>query len=201
MAKVIQFFRGSTAAHSTFVGAKGEITVDTDKNVLVAHDGVKAGGYPSINETSFNLQLDKKIDKNLDIVAATGTKITYDANGLVTAGTTLVAEDIPELDANKITTGVIDYARLPAALKSPVSAQLARLDIEEMLYTSGNLTTIRYSGDIVGEYKREELSYVDGNLSVIKHFLNTADLDIESATTELIYDIDNNLISTTYTEV
>ena len=201
MAKVIQFFRGSTAAHSTFVGAKGEITVDTDKNVLVAHDGVKAGGYPSINETSFNLQLDKKIDKNLDIVAATGTKITYDANGLVTAGTTLVAEDIPELDANKITTGVIDYARLPAALKSPISAQLARLDIEEMLYTSGDLTTIRYAGDVVGDYKREELRYENGNLVEVKHFLNKADLVTESATTELIYDIDNNLISTTYTEV
>ena len=39
------------------------------------------------------------------VVAGTATKVTYDANGLITAGTTLSASDIPALDASKITTG------------------------------------------------------------------------------------------------
>ena len=47
MAKRIQFRRGTTAQTSTFVGAPGEITVDTDKNVVVVHDGFKPGGYPA----------------------------------------------------------------------------------------------------------------------------------------------------------
>lgn len=47
MARRIQFRRGTTAQHSTFVGAPGEITVDTDKNVIVVHDGVTPGGFPA----------------------------------------------------------------------------------------------------------------------------------------------------------
>jgi hypothetical protein len=47
MAKRIQFRRGTTAQHAAFVGAPGEITVDTDKNVIVVHNGVKPGGFPA----------------------------------------------------------------------------------------------------------------------------------------------------------
>jgi hypothetical protein len=38
--------RGTTAEHSTFTGLLGEVTVDTDKDTIVVHDGVTAGGYP-----------------------------------------------------------------------------------------------------------------------------------------------------------
>lgn len=48
MARQIQFRRGTTAEHSTFTGALGEVTVDTDKDVVVVHDGVTAGGVPMI---------------------------------------------------------------------------------------------------------------------------------------------------------
>ena len=46
MAKQVQFRRGSTVQHSTFTGALGEITVDTDKDVPVIHDGATVGGFP-----------------------------------------------------------------------------------------------------------------------------------------------------------
>ena len=51
MAFAIQLRRGTTAQHSTFTGLVGEITVDTDKDTLVVHDGVKAGGYPLAKST------------------------------------------------------------------------------------------------------------------------------------------------------
>jgi len=38
--------RGTTLQHSTFAGAEAEITIDTDKNTVVVHDGSTAGGYP-----------------------------------------------------------------------------------------------------------------------------------------------------------
>src|SRR5690606_27323465 len=38
--------RGTTAQHATFTGGIAEITVDTDKNTLVVHDGATAGGFP-----------------------------------------------------------------------------------------------------------------------------------------------------------
>ena len=48
MARQIQFRRGTTAEHSTFTGAVGEVTVDTDKDVVVVHDGATAGGVPMV---------------------------------------------------------------------------------------------------------------------------------------------------------
>jgi hypothetical protein len=46
MSYEIQRRRGTTAQHSSFTGLAAEITVDTDKNVVVVHDGSTAGGYP-----------------------------------------------------------------------------------------------------------------------------------------------------------
>lgn len=42
----VQFRRGTTAQNNAFTGAVGEITVDTDKDVVVVHDGSTAGGFP-----------------------------------------------------------------------------------------------------------------------------------------------------------
>jgi len=51
MAFAIQLRRGTTAQHSAFTGLVGEITVDTDKDTIVVHDGVTAGGYPLAKTT------------------------------------------------------------------------------------------------------------------------------------------------------
>jgi hypothetical protein len=42
----MQLRRGTTAQHSAFTGLVGEITVDTDKDTIVVHDGSTAGGFP-----------------------------------------------------------------------------------------------------------------------------------------------------------
>jgi hypothetical protein len=57
MSTQIQRRRGTTAQHSTFTGAVGEVTVDTDKEVLVVHDGAQAGGYPQMRENGSNSAL------------------------------------------------------------------------------------------------------------------------------------------------
>jgi len=88
MARQLQFRRGTTAQHAVFTGAVGEITIDTDKDVPVIHDGTTAGGFPSIKESVVISALATKVDKNVDIVGGTGTKVTYDSKGLVTSSTT-----------------------------------------------------------------------------------------------------------------
>lgn len=51
---------------------------------------------PLISEVSgLQTALDSKVDENAAITAGTATKITYDAKGLVTAGTTLSSGDLP----------------------------------------------------------------------------------------------------------
>ena len=47
MAKRIQFRRGTTAEHAVFVGAPGELTIDTIKKTVVVHDGITPGGFPA----------------------------------------------------------------------------------------------------------------------------------------------------------
>jgi len=52
MPTTLQFRRGTTAQNNAFTGSAGEISYDTDKNVLVAHDGTTAGGEPMVGEAS-----------------------------------------------------------------------------------------------------------------------------------------------------
>ena len=43
----LQFRRGTTAQTASFTGASAEVTVDTTQNILVVHDGVTPGGWPT----------------------------------------------------------------------------------------------------------------------------------------------------------
>ena len=83
MAKRLQHRGGTTSQHSTFTGAVREVTVDTDKNTLVVHDGATAGGHPLATTTNFT---STGIDDN-----ATSTALTINSannatfSGIVTA--------------------------------------------------------------------------------------------------------------------
>jgi len=46
MATELKLRRGTTAQHENFTGANAEVTVDTDKNTVVVHDGSTPGGFP-----------------------------------------------------------------------------------------------------------------------------------------------------------
>lgn len=52
MARQVQLRRGTTAQHATFTGAVGELTIDTDKDIIVVHDGSTAGGFPAASSLS-----------------------------------------------------------------------------------------------------------------------------------------------------
>lgn len=45
MPTVIQFRRGNTAQNDSFIGANGEITIDTQLHMVRLHDGVTVGGH------------------------------------------------------------------------------------------------------------------------------------------------------------
>ena len=50
MATQVQLRRGNTTQTNAFTGALAEITVDTDKNTVVVHDGSTLGGTPLAKE-------------------------------------------------------------------------------------------------------------------------------------------------------
>jgi hypothetical protein len=55
MAKIVKKRRGTTAEHSTFTGAIGELTVNTDLDTVVVHDGVTVGGFSLARSDGSNL--------------------------------------------------------------------------------------------------------------------------------------------------
>ena len=106
MAKQLKLRRGTTSQHGSFTGAEGEVTVDTDKETLVVHDGSTAGGHPVAAEDMANVS-SANILSRINTGAIVGTKlensgvtagsygsssaipiVTVDAQGLVTAAST-----------------------------------------------------------------------------------------------------------------
>ena len=94
MATQVQNRRGTTAEHSTFTGANGELTVDTTKRTLVVHDGATAGGRPLLREDQSNLPTSApttgiyNASGSLAISTGGSGRLFVDASGNVLIGAT-----------------------------------------------------------------------------------------------------------------
>jgi len=86
MAKRIQFRRGTTAQHATFIGAAGELTIDTDKNVVVVHNGVTPGGFPANLGASPTFTGTSTFSGPVRATAATASTSTTTGTVVVTGG-------------------------------------------------------------------------------------------------------------------
>jgi hypothetical protein len=104
MATQVQFRRGTTAEHTSFKGADGEVTVDTSLKTVVIHDAITNGGFPLlrqdgsnssfINGSVTNCSLKFQGDPNTGLISpapdsislVTGgvSRLTIDSNGSVT---------------------------------------------------------------------------------------------------------------------
>lgn len=84
MAKLLKLRGGTTSQHSSFTGAEREVTVDTDKETLVVHDGSTAGGFPLMRNTVEDTtpQLGGNLDVNGNsIVSVSNGNIAITPNG------------------------------------------------------------------------------------------------------------------------
>ena len=79
MSTQVQIRRGNTAQTATFTGSIAELTVDTDKKVVVVHDGTTAGGNPLIkaNASITTGQILTSNGSHLLALSNTGTAGTY----------------------------------------------------------------------------------------------------------------------------
>ena len=98
MSKKLQLRGGTTSEHSSFTGAVREVTVDTDKDTLVVHDGSTAGGIP--------------LAKASEIVATTLTSLSV----------TSTAAELNILDGVTSTTAELNVVDMSAS--SSTSGQL-----------------------------------------------------------------------------
>ena len=93
MATQVQFRRGNTTQTSTFTGAVAEITVDTDKDTVVVHDGITAGGFALARESALtsNNQLSQSAFNHANSAFATANNeagVNTTQNNSITAAFT-----------------------------------------------------------------------------------------------------------------
>ena len=104
MATQVQFRRGTTAEHTGFKGADGEVTVDTSLKTVVIHDALTNGGFPLLRQDGTNSVFERGTtnscalkfagDPNTGLISpasdeialVTGgsSRLTIDANGAAT---------------------------------------------------------------------------------------------------------------------
>lgn len=123
-----------TASKALISNASGKVAVSNVTSTEL--------GYVSGVTSSIQTQLDNKVPKpSTAITAATKCKITYDSNGLVTAGANLQASDIPSLTTTKI-NALTDYTKgsSSAALTTTDTLNQALSKLENQVDTkvSGN---------------------------------------------------------------
>ena len=167
MAKLLKLRRGTTSQHGSFTGAEGEVTVDTDKETLVVHDGSTAGGHAVAAEDMGNVSSANILGRigngdiagtkleNSGVTAATyGSSsaipiVTVDAQGLVTAASTTA------IDSTTIANGTSNVAVANNGDITATRAGTARLAV--------NNTGI----DVTGRVTADDLTVenTSGNLS------------------------------------
>ncbi len=113
MAKLLKLRGGTTSQHSSFTGALREVTVDTDKDTLVVHDGSTAGGFPlarADGSGSTNFTITGELDAgSLDISGNADIDGTLEADAITLNGTALGSLFSPLAGgSNIVTTGAIN---------------------------------------------------------------------------------------------
>ena len=163
MARQVQFRRGTTAQTNSFTGAVGEVTVDTDKDTVVVHDGSTAGGHPLATSLA-----------DLGV-----TSSAAELNALDGIPATLTATELGYVDG------------VTSAIQTQLNAKGTVSSLSDLSITS-TATELNTLDGIPATLTATELGYVDGVTSAIQTQLNakvgatyTGDVDI---TGELIVD-------------
>lgn len=116
-------------------------------------------------------------------------------NGMIGNATNMnKAPDQLKLEIDEINAAKLEISEFEAVNLNRADKYLAAQNIANMLYTSGDLTKIRYKNDTDVDY--ETLSYTSGNLTSINHYIGS----VLKGTTTLSYS-GGNLVSAVFVEI
>ena len=145
MSRQIQFRRGTATEHENFIGAMGEITVDTTNKTLRVHDGETAGGTALARQsdvpTAFAMPFpDFSIGVTVKISVGQSVTLPYDALVIVrSGGNSCVA--VKKDDANGVDLFYHENTNSNTTLSSMVLPQGTVLYVSRC---SGNYTHFAY---------------------------------------------------------
>jgi hypothetical protein len=72
MPTVLQFRRGTTAQNNSFTGSAGELSIDTDLEVIRVHDGSHPGGYQLIGANAVQSMSNKSFINGFENASSNG---------------------------------------------------------------------------------------------------------------------------------
>ena len=159
MAKLLKLRRGTTSQHSSFTGAEGEVTVDTDKETLVVHDGSTAGGHAVAAEDMANVS-------SANIVGRLGTgsivKAKLEADAI--DGTKLADDAV---DSEHIAAGAVDLEHMSSESVDEDNLKISNAGTNGQFLSkqsgdAGGLTWATASTDLSGDTTPQ----LGGNLDV-----------------------------------
>jgi hypothetical protein len=168
--KQVRLRRGTTSEHTTFIGAVGEVTVDTDLKTLRVHDGVTAGGTLIMkgDADSYTIPWTRVTNKpTLPVVPTNISAFTNDAGYLSSADLSNFATDT---ELSNATAGIVQLLTNSLALKANVS-QLPVVPENVSAFTNdADYATVNYVSAAVGgaiQYVNEmdRSSLTNGQLS------------------------------------
>lgn len=111
----VKLRRGTTAQHGSFTGAEGEVTVDTDKDTVVVHDGSTAGGHElrKKSDTIAGSEIDNDAVDTAQIAANAVTSTEIAANAVTS---TEIANDAVTTDKIADSNVSADKVNFPIAV-------------------------------------------------------------------------------------
>ena len=143
--------RGTTVEHSTFTGAVGEVTVDTTKKTVVAHDGATAGGFALVKEAGSAMTGRLELAKGADLASAAALTLGTDGNVFHVTGITTITSIGAITKAGPIFLvfdGALTLTHNATSLILPGGANIvtAAGDIAELVQeSSGNWRCVMYT--------------------------------------------------------
>ena len=177
MAKLLKLRRGTTTQHASFTGAEGEVTIDTDKDTAVVHDGSTQAGRPLAREDMNNVS-------SASIAGRLGTdSITPDK---IAAGT--LPTDVTVASANLV-NGTIATADL-----ADNSVTVAKIELGTAAPNGTDGKYLRANNNAAPSFEHlpttSTLTYPNGGTAVTVSTQN--EIQIGSSSSKVVFDTDNS---------
>jgi len=180
MAKLVKRRRGTTTEHTVFTGSEGEITIDLDKETVVVHNGVLAGGFPLAREDLSNVTLTNLIGvTQLNLSDGTnGQVLRTNGSGTISFGTidtstTSVGGDI---------SGTVANSQIVA--NAVTATELAANAVTTVKILDANVTAAKLASDAVTTVKITDLNVTTGKIAASA--ITTAKITAANITTALL---------------
>lgn len=174
----LQFRRGNTAQTAVFTGAVAELTVDTDKNTIILHDGVTAGGYALARESSLSSNqafAQAAYDKANAAFDEANTK--FDSAGGTISGDVIVTGNVSPTTDNVYSLGSASYrwkdifvgagtVDIDGVKLSKVDGQLVISGATDLILSGTNLpSSLNTANNISNAFNQANLAFDAANTS------------------------------------